>query len=218
MVPFDAKVSGIGGSVTVSNKWTVKWVCEDDLGKTTVHDIPDTLFMPDSPDHILPPQHWDQVRASRDKDDSAHCITNPHSIRLVWDHGEHTKTVALDPHTKVAILRASPEVTLDALPNVVSDDEFDPGDPSDCDSVGDISFAHLSEGEPTYNHSEGATNTAAIPQSPLAVTFDLGADSQSSVVPGDTYVMDGKSLSSTTVLALALSPEPSILHQYEAAH
>ena len=103
--------------------------------------------------------------ASCEKDDSAHCITDTHLILLVWAHGEHTKTVALYPHTNVAILRASTEVTLDDLPNVVSDNEFDPGDPSDRDSVGDISFAHPSEGETTSHDSEGATGTAAIPQS-----------------------------------------------------
>ena len=108
----------------------------------------------------------------------------------MWYHGEHTKTVALDPHTNAAILCASPEVTLDALSNIVSDDKFDPGDPSDRDSVGDISFDHPSEGEPTSHDSEGATGTAAIPQSPRTVTFDLGADSQPSVVPGDTYELE----------------------------
>ena len=142
MVPFNAKVSGIGGSVTVRHKGKGQWVWEDDLGQTTVHDIPDTLFMPNSPDHIFSPQHWAQVRASCDQDDSSHCITDPNLIRFVWAHGEHTKTVALDPHTNVAIVRASPEVTLDTLPNVASDDKFDPRDPSNRDSVGDISFAH----------------------------------------------------------------------------
>ena len=190
MVPFDAKVSGIGGSVTVRHKGTVQWVWDDNLVQTTVYDIPDTLFMPDSPARILSPHHWAQGRASRDKDDSSHCITDPHSIRLVWAHGEHSKTVAMDPDTNVAILRASPEVTLDALTNVVSDKKFDPGDPSDRDSVGDISFAHPSEGEPTSHDSEGATNTSAIPQSPRTVTFDLGADSQPSVVPGNTYELE----------------------------
>ena len=133
--------------------------------------------MPDLPDCILSPQHWAQVRASHGQDDSAHCITDPHSIHRVWSHGENTKNVTLDPHTNVAILRASPEVTLDALPKVVSDNEFDPGDTSDRNSVGDISFDHPSEVEPTSHDSEGATDTAAIPQSPRAVTFDLGDDS-----------------------------------------
>ena len=190
IVLFDAKVSSIRSSVTVRHKGKVQWFWEDDLGHTTVHDIPGTLFMPDSPDRILSPQHWAQVRASPDQDDSAHCITDPHSIRLVWTHGEHTKTFALDTHTNVAILRASPEVTLDALPNVVSDDKFDPGDPSYLDSVGDISFAHPSEGETNSHDSEGATNTAAIPPSPRTVIFDLGADSQPSVVLGDTYELE----------------------------
>ena len=161
--------------------------------------------MPDSPAQILSPQHWAQVRASRDKYDSAHCITNTHSIRLVWAHGEHTKTVALYPHTNVAILRASPEVTLDALPNVVSDDEFEPGDPYDHDSVRDISFAHPSEGETTFHDSEGATNMAAINQSPRKVTFDLGADSQPSVVLGDTYELEEN-----------LSPQQLYLHWHHS--
>ena len=68
VVPFDTKVSGIGGSVTVRHKGIVQWVWENDLGQTTIHDIPDNLFMPNSPDRILSPQHWAQVRASRDKD------------------------------------------------------------------------------------------------------------------------------------------------------
>ena len=149
MVPFDTKFSGIVGSITVRHKGTVQWVWEDDIGQTTIRNIPYTLFMPDSPDSILLSQKWAQVRASRNQDESAHCITDPHSIRLVWAHGEHNKTVALDPHTNIVILRASPEVTLDALTNVFSDDSFEPGDPSYLDSVGDISFAHPSEGEPT---------------------------------------------------------------------
>ena len=146
--------------------------------------------MPDSPDCIFSPQHWAQVRASRDQDDSAHCITNTHSIRLVWAHGEHPKTVALDPHKNVAILCASPEVTLDALPNVISDNEFDPGDPSNRDSVGYIYFSHPSERKPVSHDSEVATNTAAIPQSTRSVTFYLGDDSQPSVIPGYTYELE----------------------------
>ena len=33
VVPFDTKVSDIGGSVIVRNKGTVQWVWEDDLGR-----------------------------------------------------------------------------------------------------------------------------------------------------------------------------------------
>ena len=119
----------------------------------------------------------------------------------MWDHGEHTNTVALDTHTNITILLASPEVTLDALPDVVSDNEFDPGDPSDCNSVGEISFTQPLEGEPTSHESEGATNTAAISQSPRTITFDLGADSQLSVVPRYTYELEEN-----------LSPQQLYLH------
>ena len=57
MVPFYAKVSDIGGSVNVRHKGTFQWVWEDDLGQTTVHNIPDTCFTPNSPDLILSPHH-----------------------------------------------------------------------------------------------------------------------------------------------------------------
>ena len=60
LTPISANIRGIGGNVKIRYKGTVKWKWEDDLGQTTTHLIPNTLFMPTSPDRILSPQHWSQ--------------------------------------------------------------------------------------------------------------------------------------------------------------
>ena len=105
LIPISANIRGIRGNVKIRYKGTVKWKWEDDLGQTTTHLVPNTLFMPTSPDRILSPQHWSQQQSDTDK--LAHSITDHMCTKLVWLNGKHTKTFPLDPITNVATMQST---------------------------------------------------------------------------------------------------------------
>ena len=142
--PLHANVKGIGGTVNVQYKGTVRWQWEDDFGRTTAHYIPDTIYMPSSPDRILSPQHWSQNKV-QDRDDSAHVMTNHTSVILSWNQGKHVKTVPLNTFTNVAVMHSCPnfKTALRAYPSVVvSDDEDDEDNEGQMTSVFGIPRPH----------------------------------------------------------------------------
>ena len=106
LIPINATVQGISVSLRVTHKGTVRWTFLDDLGKEITHDISNTLFLPSATECILSPQHWSQALC-KDIDSSAHTVTDSKSIRLIWNNGQNTKTVPLDPETNVATMSSA---------------------------------------------------------------------------------------------------------------
>ena len=135
--PFQATVRGIGGAlVTVHQRGTVRWKWENDLGQTTTHVIPNTLFMPTNPCRILSPQHWSQ-ELKLQGDSTAHAITDHTVVTMTWGHGRHIKTMPLDSTANVGIFHTASGLTqtLQQFNNVVSDDDDDHFDPQGQDDI-----------------------------------------------------------------------------------
>ena len=198
LIPFRASIKGIVGSVKVKYRGTVKWSWQDDNGQVTTHYIPDTLYMPTSPDRILSPQHWSQDRA-QDVDDSAHAITDHSSLKLVWNDGEFVKTVPLNPHTNVAIMYSTPSyaTAMDAFTNYITDDEL-----SDDYSQGEVT-SDVTTNDPSRNSastkpsahispSEGAILTK-LQSRPRPITFESPSDGPHTVPDDDLQLEETNS-------------------------
>ena len=167
--PLHANVKGIRGTVNVRYKGTVRWQWEDDFGRTTAHYIPDTIYMPSSPDQILSPQHWSQNKV-QDRDDSAHVMTNHTSVILSWNQGKHVKTVPLNMFTNVAVMHSCPNfrTALRAYPSVVvSDNEDNEDNKGQTTSVFGIP---LTAPRRSYHLEDDIPED--ITQSPRPITFD----------------------------------------------
>ena len=142
LVPMNATIQGISGSIKVKYKGTVCWTLTNDMGQVTTHDIPNTLFLPSATECILSPQHWSQA-LSKSNNDSAHALTNAKAIQLTWGNGIHTKTVPLDPLTNVATMDSASDYAsaISAYTASIQDNTFsiaNSASPS-TDSVSDVS-------------------------------------------------------------------------------
>ena len=188
--PFHASIKGIGGSVSVKQKGTVAWSWEDDNGQVTTHHIADTLYMPSSPDRILSPQHWSQDRVAFN-DDTAHAITNHSNIQLVWNGGEYTKTVPLNPTTNVAIMYSTSKFNkaLDAFPAFVSDDEQSDDEDEDTTEVPINKPVAQPAPDPktVTNGPEGVSDD--IIRRPRPITFE-SPTKEPTIVPNDELMLE----------------------------
>ena len=80
-------LTGLGSTVSVKSKGTVKWHIEDDNGKVHNVIVPNTLYIPNSPTRLLSPQHWAQHNHKQgDSKDGTLAITYADRIELYWFH------------------------------------------------------------------------------------------------------------------------------------
>ena len=99
------KVNGMGGDTTAILKGTVRWSIDDDNGRKHTFDIPNTYYAPTTPFRLLSPQHLAQ--ATKDQDGTGADV-NGSRCRLYWQQQQHERTIPLDTHTNVAMIRSSP--------------------------------------------------------------------------------------------------------------
>ena len=186
--PIKASVKGIGGAVSVRSKGTVKWSWEDDMGVITHHLIPNTIFIPSSPDRILSPQHWSQERTKLG-DATAHAFTDHTFTKLIWKGGSHTKSVPLDPLTNVAtMLSKQGYQAIESFSNVVSDDEVDDKAEQRNPSTSPNSSDDEQDG-PVANNNNGPHHTP-LPMGPRPITFNVVPTDDSSIEPIEDDLMD----------------------------
>ena len=120
-------VQGIGGTrVQAAYTGTIKWQWQDDMGVNTTHLIPNSVYVPDSRDKLLSPQHWAQERAKSVGDHSTGCYMDTRQTKLTWGNKDkHTKTVNLCHRTNVPMMYTSPGYSFKGLSALISDDEED---------------------------------------------------------------------------------------------
>ena len=109
--PINRKIKGIGGSLGNIQRGTLRWTIEDDLGRKHDLQIPNSLYVPDSPSRLLSPQHW----AQEARDVKPHprgtwwCATYGDKLVLQWDQRKFTRTIAIDGSTSnIATLYTAP--------------------------------------------------------------------------------------------------------------
>ena len=89
-----------------SQTGTIKWRWQDDGGSYHTFLIPDSLYVPDCQQRLLSPQHWARTQQTTFPD--AQEVTTASSCILSWSRGQFTKTLPMDPVTKVADLPLAP--------------------------------------------------------------------------------------------------------------
>ena len=87
------RIKGLAGSLGNLKQGTIRWKIEDDQGKTHVFDIPNSLYVKESPSRLLSPQHWSQVAGDGN---GTWCATYNDRVQLQWNNRTYTKTVPLD--------------------------------------------------------------------------------------------------------------------------
>ena len=108
-VPIESQIVGFtGGQTLAAFLCTLQWDIEDDEGVSHKIILPNTLYSPEAPFHMLSPQHWSQI----DKDDlpqpkGTWCATYDNSVVLEWQQRKYSRTVLLDPGTNVATFRSA---------------------------------------------------------------------------------------------------------------
>jgi Reverse transcriptase (RNA-dependent DNA polymerase) len=110
LVPTRRTIKAYGGSKSYDvHHGTMRLRIEDDDGKVTTFDIPDSYFIPDGDSRLLSPQHW-----ARSLKKSLRPLEAPESTyhdRIVLRWGTihpSVKTVPLDPITNVATFSIAP--------------------------------------------------------------------------------------------------------------
>jgi len=98
-------IQGFNGTTKIKHKGTWKFRLEDKNG--TTHDIliPNTLFAPEAPYHLLSPQHWGQQ--SKDPD-GTYCMIKHNKMILYWEGGKFTKHIDLDKESNCGFIRTIP--------------------------------------------------------------------------------------------------------------
>ena len=92
----DKRINGFDGpSGAKVYTATIRWSFEDDQGRQHTFDIPDSLYVPTSPQRILSPQHWAKFNGSR-RNRTTKCVTLWNEVRLEWGRGQFRKSIALD--------------------------------------------------------------------------------------------------------------------------
>jgi len=98
-------IQGFNRSTKIKFKGTWKFRIEDQQG--TVHSvmIPNTLYAPNAPYHLLSPQHWSQQ--SKDPK-GTYCIIQHDKMILFWEGGKLSKQVTLDNDRNCGFIRTVP--------------------------------------------------------------------------------------------------------------
>ena len=145
------KVRGIKGHAKATFRGTIKWHVEDDTGLVHVMIVKGAYLIPEAATRILSPQHLAQQAGDHyPKEEGTGAITTSKSITLFWSQRRFTKTVPLDPTTKVGLTTTASGarsfrafcVTLDQhetkqmniftthiIPDDEDDESFQPKDP-----------------------------------------------------------------------------------------
>ena len=98
-------IQGFNGTTKIKHKGIWKFKLEDRNG--TTHDIliPNTLFAPEAPYHLLSPQHWGQQ--SKDPD-GTYCVIKHNQMLLYWEGGKFSKSIDLDKESNCGFIRTIP--------------------------------------------------------------------------------------------------------------
>ena len=102
------RVSGVAGSMMVTEKGTVRWSIEDDEGRKHTFDIPNSYLAPSAPSRLLSPQHWAQSAKDNQKGEKGTwSATYDDCVVLHWHGNTYHRSIRLDPATNVAVLRTA---------------------------------------------------------------------------------------------------------------
>lgn len=194
-------IRGFGGTTSrIKHTGTVRWVIDDDDGKSHEILIPNTYHVPSAPSRLLSPQHWAQeMNDNVPNPNGTWCGTYANNIVLNWKQCTFKKTITLDAEAQnVATMWSSSgfdkytttNITNDAVcfdANVISDEE-DGYDPDD------------EEEEPIEMHEPAdAIHNKGIRDSAIQTDFNLNSESQdlrpTTVEPDtDDYGVDASAL------------------------
>ena len=103
--PVDTNVKGIGGNASATHVGAVKWSITDDTGKIHEWLIPNTCCNKQPPHRLLSPQHWAQ---ERQQGRLSKCVTCHDAVEMFWAKCQCMRTVPLDEHTNIALIRSQP--------------------------------------------------------------------------------------------------------------
>jgi hypothetical protein len=107
-----ANVEGFNGVTTATKVGTVRWVIQDDLGRTHHIVLPNTYYSPHGKYRLLCPQHWAQTaNDNHPHPNGTWCATYADRIQLHWGQRKYVRTIRLLPKTNVGILTAAPGIT-----------------------------------------------------------------------------------------------------------
>ena len=98
-------IQGFNGTTKIKYKGTWKFRLEDKDGTTHDIKIPNTLFAPEAPYHLLSPQHWGQQ--SKDPD-GTYCVIKHNKMILYWEGGKFSKNINLDKESNCGFIRTVP--------------------------------------------------------------------------------------------------------------
>jgi len=101
----NVNIQGFNGSTKIKFKGTWKFRIEDQ--HCMVHNvvIPNTLFTPEAPYHLLSPQNWSQQ--SKDPK-GTYCIIKHDKMILFWEGGKLSKQITLDNDRNCGFIRTTP--------------------------------------------------------------------------------------------------------------
>ena len=164
-----------GKSRRTVKKGTIKWLFEDDDGRSHCHMIKDSLFDPDAPSRILSPQHW--ARSKNDKRGTGE-ETLQDSTVLFWNQRQFRRTIPLDPRANVPILTTSPGFTAYAAFCAECETDDDVAMPAhiipDDDETASADEAHSvdsADEESLTPGNRGRQDDASIRPTPVSIEF-----------------------------------------------
>jgi hypothetical protein len=103
------RAKGIAGGLEIKGSGTFCFKIEDDTGKIHTIKLPNSMYVPGLPLTLLCPQHWSQSVATNGEDVSGTYIKQEaYGCRLVWNEGNTTKFVPLDPRTNTPTFNTAP--------------------------------------------------------------------------------------------------------------
>ena len=174
LVPCNCVVRGFGGT-TIRNVWngTLRWVIEDDDGRTHVWLIPGSYYVPDGGMRLLSPQHWAKTRNDhRPLRNGSRCITNDDDMILQWKQRQYTMTVPVDPAVNVGTFHLAPGYNAFHAFSAKAglDDDNDP-------VCFDTHIVSDGEDDDSLSSAEGDDGSiASLPDEPRVTPFDISLD------------------------------------------
>ena len=108
--PIRRKLKGLGGTLAGIQTGTIRWRVQDDLGAIHEIELPNSLYVPESPSKLLSPQHWAQTaKDHRPLQHGTWCATYHDRVVLHWNQRTAQRTIALNQgSSNVAALYTAP--------------------------------------------------------------------------------------------------------------
>jgi hypothetical protein len=105
----NTRITGVGGIIPATVKGTVHWTIEPDRGMPRTFVIKDVLYNKDVPYRLFSPQHVAELEQDDyPKPDGTWCATYKDRVVLYWNQRQQSRTIPLDPITRIALVRGQP--------------------------------------------------------------------------------------------------------------